>query len=193
MQIVQNSGEDPCLVLHRPRSSEVESGRWSRSAPSQGGLPPGTGCSSLTQQPRAAEEARGSWAPDWTGGLPRLSHSQAPEGLNPEGSGPKGQSAHVLGTLLATRLLHQQDGSILWAPLTSQSPKLEAVQVGIRLGGPRLPGGRSCYIVCISGPWTCPAHPRCSMNTQWVVDEFIQQTLIAIQHRCQAQCGASGQ
>lgn len=99
-------------------------------------------------------------------GLPRLSHSQAPEGLNPEGPGPKGQSAHVLGMLLATRLLHQQDGSILWAPLTSQSPKLEAIQVGIRLGGPSLPGGRSCYIVCISGPWRCPAHPRCSMDTQ---------------------------
>lgn len=40
--ILQNLGEDPCLVLHRLGSSAVESGSWSRSALSRGGLLPDT-------------------------------------------------------------------------------------------------------------------------------------------------------
>ena len=189
--ILQNSGEDPCLVLHRPGSSKVESGRWSRLVPSQEGLHPGTGCSSLTQQPRAVREARVSLVPDWTGGLPSPFSFSGSWGS--ESRGPRAK--RTVGPCPGNAPGNQAFTSARWVnpvgPTHLTEPKVRSHPGGNKAGRTQPPRGQK--LLCCLWLWRCPAHPRCSMDTQRVVDVFIQQTLVAIQRRCQAQCGVSGQ
>lgn len=142
----------------------------------------GDSCSSPPQQPQGSGGGQVSWISTGPGACPAFSFSDlAPVAwilsschMSWICSWHPGCRRQV--SLAWPQLVHQQDRSSLWwTPLTSQSSKLEIVQVGMRLGGP---GGRGCWVVYISGPWRHLSHPRCSGNTPWVVDAFIQQTVV---------------
>lgn len=138
-------------------------GRISRLAPSQGGLL-GTGCCSPSQQPQIQGGGLVSRVSLGQGlGLSNPSHSQVPMGLDPE------QLSRVLALLLATRQL--QTSLTCLVPACTSARLVDSVhathitepEVKSHLGGKSLgvPGGRSCCVICISGPWRHPSHLRC--------------------------------